>query len=326
MEASEKTALHKMGLARAVVGPLPSAYKTRPQTFLVRADGDLYCLRQLPGHDDEFLLAGIRHLSSFEGVPRVVREPVRAGGYTYLLTEWIAGARHARLKSPDEAVRVGRLLAAFHLASRGLRFKARISWRNRWGRFPGYAQHKIHKVERLYQKIRQHPATPFDAEFVTRYPDLMVLARSALDNLNTAPYHAAAAEAQHNQGFVHGDVHSGNILLTPDRAVLVDIECWHREIPVYDLYQLLRTHDFSMAIFSNVERAYGEINVLSEIQKRALKCLCRFPGAPLNTILGYYKKAHSDPEKWTDALKRHTDQAIEVNQAIDSCDKWPWSG
>lgn len=318
-------ALRRMGIGYTAIEPVRTAFKSRPQTFLVKTPDGPYCLRRLPGSDDQFLLLALEHLSGFDGVCGVVGQPVMVDGVNYILTEWIEGSRQPRLKLTGDAALVGHLLARFHIATRGLVAELPGSWRGLYRRFPSYASRVIERIRDLHQALLPvQPRTQFDLEFLRLYPRVMRLADHWFETSHQC-YLSASAEAERAQGFVHGDAHPGNILLAGQRAVLVDIECWHREVFIYDLYQLLRTQGFDQEVFGKVVRAYCQIRDITPAEKEALRSLCRFPGAPINTILGYYRGTRDRRvEKWVQDLKRQVRAGEEVNRIISTLSLWPW--
>ncbi len=251
--------------------------------------------------------------------------PVKIAGHVFVLTEWVKNGRHPRLKLPDGAARTGDLLARFHRASSGLTFR-QATWRNSWGRLPRRLLYTLERIQDLYLSVRERLAIAFDQEFLAKGPRFLRLARTALEKLDSDSYRAATAESLNDSGLVHGDLHSGNVFMTTQRAVLVDIECGHREIPVYDLYQTLCTHGFNLSIFREVDIAYQNIQPLSQAQRATLRFLCRFPGAPFSSVRGYYRNGGSrDTGRWVRDFVRHAEQAEEVNLAIDQCYRWPWT-
>lgn len=216
-------------------------YKEKKGVWYVSHAGQTRVLKKLPLSPGRlrFVLDAIAHLRNqgihIPGVFTTVdgREFVEADGSTYILTEFVKG-RNPDYEKESDRRRILQGLAAFHRASRGLRWSARAQAHVQLGSWPEqYADH----LERM---AKAELRGPFGSEAAKYRPRFLEIGHFARRRLVQSVYAQWVAEVEREGGLVHQDFAPGNLLIDQTgRLHVLDVDSLSVEIPARDLRKVL---------------------------------------------------------------------------------------
>lgn len=227
------------GLADASV--TTENYKEKKGVWYVSHGGETKVLKKLslsPGRL-RFVLDAIAHLRrNGINIPAVFtaangRDFVEVNGDTYILTEFVKGKNPDYDKDSDRT-RIMQGLAAFHRASRGLRWSAQAEAHIQLGNWPEqYSRH----LERIAETELTGPFGNEAAKYRQRF---LEIGHFALHRLQRSAYAEWVEEVRREGGLVHQDFAAGNLLVdAAGNLHVLDVDSLSIEISARDLRKVL---------------------------------------------------------------------------------------
>ena len=287
----EKVLKTGWGLDLYEVFPARAAYK-------VNTSGGSMCLKRFRARTEKltFIKEAQNYLSArgFRNMSCLVNALdgeayTRMGKELYILSPWVHGDEPSYTNLTHLQM-AAYFLGEMHCKSKGFTTFNKV--REKYSKWPK----KIAKKEKelvLYEELARLGKRTFDKIFLENYEWLIARTQKAYTLLNSSAYNKVCEDAK--QGYLcHGDTAMGNLIIYADEAVFIDFDAMALDLPVVDLWRLLRRslrrNKWSPDFIHAIIKAYEEQRKLSPEEKEILLALLIFPEKAWRFAHEYYEK------------------------------------
>lgn len=240
----------------------------------------------------------------------------------FILTPWIEG-REPSYKSISDIQMVAYMLAEMHCKSKGfLKYPADKA---KYGKWPQKLQKKERELK-LFVELAGGAKEKFDMLFLEHADWLMTRTREACQLLEGPEFNILVENAKKTGYLCHGDTAVRNCVVKNDETVFIDFDSMSQDLPVIDLWRLLRRslrrNKWSIKFVNGVLEAYEINRKLSREEKVVLSALLTFPEKAWRLAHRYYEKKSSSKsprEEQYEDLKNFLADREEMNKFAINC-------
>ncbi|KIL40950.1 hypothetical protein SD70_09940 [Gordoniibacillus kamchatkensis] len=219
---------------------------------LVTPAGSHYCLKKMRYAPSRlrWMDRVLRRLRK-RGFPAIAwRNPRGAAGHPlfalptprsspFILTPWIVGKQPSPASKADLKA-CAQALATFHIAGRKAASPAAGAYCV-LGKWPSKLRSHEAFLQRQIRRARQNRlAMPLNKVLQKYGPELLDRAERAMGLLKGSDYKSLCRKAAANGTLCHGDSGPKNFVITSQGVYLIDFETLRIDLPVYDLYRMIR--------------------------------------------------------------------------------------
>ena len=266
--------------------------------------GTSLCLKRLNQSMEEALFsvnAQIYILNNGGFVPRIYPNAkghsiTEYNGQLFVLYSWIDG-RDMNLEDPKDLILALESLSKFHTDSIGYvpPIDAKISSKLR--NWPNQYESMKNRMLKLKEICLQTPDNKSYSTYVNNVDSIIDICNKTIILLNSSHYNDLCSINQNESCLCHQDFGTGNVMLSKDIGVVIDLDSVTYDLFARDLRKIigkrmLKTNDYSVKSIETILKYYDTNNSLTKSDIEVLKIDLMFP----HWFFGLIKTMHKNPK------------------------------
>jgi len=264
--------------------------------------GTSLCLKRLNQSMEEALFsvnAQIYILNNGGDVPKVYPNArghsiTEYNGQLFVLYSWIEG-RDMNLENPKDLILALKSLSKFHNDSIGYAppIDAKIS--SKLGNWPNQYESMKNRMLKIKEICLQTPNNASYSNYINNVDPIIDICNKTINLINSSHYNDLCSINQNQSCLCHQDFGTGNVMLSKDIGVVIDLDSVTYDLPARDLRKIigkrmLNFNDYSIKSIESILKYYETNNAISQMDIEVLKIDLMFP----HWFFGLVKTLHKN--------------------------------
>ena len=215
-------------------------------------------------------------------------------GQLFILYSWIDGRDMNLENTKDLALALG-TLSKFHMHSIGYNPPSAAIVSSKLGNWPKQYASMKNRMLKIKENCVQPPNITSYSSYINNVDPIIDICNETIILINNSPYSTLCNINQNESCLCHQDFGTGNVMLSKETGVVIDLDSVTYDLPARDLRKIigkrmLKLNDFSINSFETILKCYEVTNILSLDQRQVLKIDLMFP----HWFFGLIKNLHKN--------------------------------
>jgi spore coat protein I len=217
-------------------------------------------------------------------------------GQLFVLYSWVDG-RDMNLDDPKDLALALQTLSKFHADSIGYEPPNTAIISSKLGKWPKQYESMKNRMLKIKELCTQNPNNTSYSTYIKNVDPIIEICNKIISSIDTSAYNDLCNIEQKKSCLCHQDFGSGNVMLSKDTGIVIDLDSVTYDLPARDLRKIIgkrmmKFNDYSIKNIETILKFYETNIILSPKHREVLKIDLMFP----HWFFGLVKSIHKSDE------------------------------
>jgi spore coat protein I len=217
-------------------------------------------------------------------------------GQLFVLYSWVDG-RDMNLEDPRDLALALQTLSKFHNDSIGYESPSTAIISSKLGNWPKQYESMKNRMLKIKELCSQNLNNASYSSYIKNVDPIIELCNKTINSINSSSYSDLCNIEQKKSCLCHQDFGSGNVMLSKETGIVIDLDSVTYDLPARDLRKIIgkrmmKLNDYSIKNIEAILKFYETNTTLSPNQREVLKIDLMYP----HWFFGLIKSIHKSDE------------------------------